>query len=108
MAPRIVEATREYVRQAGLTRFSDDLAPDKRGWRENVEAGGLMSYGNDGADTYRRAATYVDRILSGANPGELPIQIPTKFELTANLKTTRTLGLMIPPAILAHADEVIE
>ena len=65
------------------------------GWRENVDAGGLISYGNDVADTFRRSATYVDRVLRGAKPAELPFQQPTKFGLVINLKTARILGLTI-------------
>jgi putative tryptophan/tyrosine transport system substrate-binding protein len=70
--------------------------------------GGLLSYGNDPGDTFRRAATYVDRILRGAKPAELPVQLPTKFEMAVNLKTAKALGLAVPQSILLRADEVIE
>jgi putative tryptophan/tyrosine transport system substrate-binding protein len=76
--------------------------------RAFAEAGGLLSYGNDIADNYRRAATFVDRILRGEKPSELPVQFPTKFELAVNLKTAKTLGLQIPQQLLAVPDEVFE
>ena len=73
-----------------------------------VRDGGLLSYGVDPADTFRRAASYVDRILRGEKPGDLPVQFPTKFEMVVNLKTAKSLGLSVPQSILLTADEVIE
>jgi putative tryptophan/tyrosine transport system substrate-binding protein len=82
--------------------------PTVYNWRENVEAGGLMSYGPNFPDLFRRTAELVDKILRGAKPGDIPVEQPTKFELVLNLTTAKALGLTIPESFLLRADEVIE
>ncbi|MBI4524815.1 MAG: hypothetical protein HY695_13510 [Deltaproteobacteria bacterium] len=92
-------------RIAGLALKS--RLPSVYGNREAVDAGGLMSYSAELPDSYRRVATYVDRILKGAKPADLPVEQPTKFELVINLKTAKQIGLTIPPNVLARADRVL-
>ena len=93
-APIISAAARNNVPAV----YVDDFARD----------GGLLSYGPDRVDNFRRTASYVDRILRGAKPGDLPVQFPTKFEMVVNLKTAKALGLTVPQSILLRADEVIQ
>jgi len=101
--PLVVSQTTQIVRLATVSGI-----PTVYSLREFVDAGGLVSYGPSLFDLWRRAAAYVDKILKGAKPADLPIEQPTKFELVINLKTAKTLGLTIPPALLARADQVIE
>jgi putative tryptophan/tyrosine transport system substrate-binding protein len=124
-----IEIDRAYARMAddhaqALVIFADvlmathhkrlaDLALANRlpaifGFREFTDIGGLISYGSSGPEMWRRAASYVDKILRGASPSDLPIEQPTRFELVINLKTAKTLGLEVPVTLLASADEVIE
>jgi putative ABC transport system substrate-binding protein len=102
-SPMLFEACRRIVDHAAKSRL-----PAVYPWREGPEAGGLASYATNFPDMYRRAATYVDRILKGAKPANLPIEEPSKFELIINLKTAKALGLTIPPSLLGRADEVIQ
>ena len=85
-----------------------DRVPTIYPYQYMVAAGGLISYGVDLIDFYRRAPSYIDSILKGAKPADLPVQLPTKFDLAINLKTAKTLGIEVPPTLLARADEVIE
>jgi putative ABC transport system substrate-binding protein len=103
--PHIVTAEhRDLIAQLAL-RYR---LPSVGAFKFMAKSGGLISYGIDVVDLYRRAAGYVDRILKGERPADLPVQAPTKFELVINLKTAKALGLAVPPSLLARADEVIE
>ena len=95
-------------RESLVALASKGRLPAVYGLRQFAEEGGFISYGADIGDMFRRSAQYVDRILRGANPGDLPIEQPTKFELAVNLKTAKALGLTIPESILLRADEVIK
>jgi putative ABC transport system substrate-binding protein len=99
----------QYGKRKMLVDFARKYRlPDSHGFREAVEVGGLMSYGASVPGLWRRAATYVDKILKGANPGELPIMQPTKFEFVINRRTADALGVPVPPSLIALTDEVIE
>jgi putative tryptophan/tyrosine transport system substrate-binding protein len=104
LADRLFLHNREPIMKFAL----ENRLPGVHAYRELVEAGGLMSFGPSYADMHRRAAGYVDRILKGTKPANLPIQIPTKFELLLNLKTAKAMNLTIPPTVLARAEEIIE
>jgi putative tryptophan/tyrosine transport system substrate-binding protein len=103
VSPVMYSNRNEIARLAQRSRL-----PSMFGTRDFAEAGGLIAYGPSAADQWRRAATYVDKILKGAKPGDLPVEQPRKFELVINLKTAKTLGLTIPPSLLQRADRVIE
>jgi len=100
----VVVANRAQVIELAARRRLPAVYP----YRYFTEAGGLMSYGPDTIEIYRAAATYIDRVLKGARPADLPVQQPSKFELVVNLKTARTLGVELPPTLIARADAVIE
>jgi len=102
----------DVLMRAHVARLSDlalrHRLPSVRGFKDEVEMGGLLSYGPNFLEPWGRTATIVDKLLKGANPAELPVQQPTRFELVVNMRTARALGLDIPPSLLAQADEVIE
>src|SRR5437867_8767227 len=99
---------RRRDRKRMLDFATEHRLPSVNAYREVVEAGGLMSYGPSYEDMHRRAADYVDKILKGARPGDLPVEQPTKFTLIINVKAARVLGVEVSPLLLARADEVIE
>ena len=105
----VASSSENYAQRRLIVDFATSKRlPNVHAFRESVEDGGLISYGVNIADLFRRAAGYVDKILKGARPADLPIEQPTKFELVINLKTAKALGLTIPPSLLQRADQVIE
>jgi putative ABC transport system substrate-binding protein len=105
----VIGSALAFTNRSQIVRLAQkNRLPTMYGQRTYVDAGGLIAYGPDLADAWRRAATYVDKILKGAKPGELPVEQATKFELVINLKTAKDLGLAIPQSVLARADEVIQ
>jgi putative ABC transport system substrate-binding protein len=104
----IADASTTVHRQLIISAAARNNVPAVYGVSEFIRDGGLLSYGGDEVDIFRRAASYVDRILRGAKPGDLPVQLPTKFKMVLNLKTAKVLGLNVPPSIMLRADEVIE
>jgi putative ABC transport system substrate-binding protein len=105
----VAPSSENYAQRRLIVDFAtSNRLPNIHAFRESVEYGGLMSYGVNVADLFRRAGGYVDKILKGAKPGDLPIEQPTKFELVINLTTAKALGLTIPPSLLLRADQVIE
>ena len=111
-AEAVLENISGPIRSAALEELAElavkNRLPVMRERPEHVEAGGLMSYGVNLVDLTRRAAIYVDKILKGSKPADLPVEQPTKFELVINLKTAKQIGLTIPPGVLARADRVIK
>ena len=105
----VLENILSFRYRAEIARLANgSRMPAMYGLREYAEAGGLIAYGPNLAQMYRRSATYVNKILKGAKPADLPVEQPVRFELLLNLKTAKTLGLTVPPGVLAIADEVIE
>jgi putative ABC transport system substrate-binding protein len=105
----VVGAVMFFVQRTRIVELAAQSRLPAMYWaKEFAEAGGLMAYGSNIREMYRRAATYVDKILKGAKPGDLPVEQPTKFELVINLKTAKALGLTIPPSVLGRADEIIQ